>query len=196
LGYAASPAGAQTATGGGATGGPTDNGQIVLNQNQNVTISLEQQVSAVQGYLSYAARIRESIQKQLQAARQARDVVKVLCLNDKLNQVDVTYRSLSERQKLHSSAVQRTDRESANHEFTIISVMRKTVEQKMTEANQCIGQESAYTGTTTTFTTIDPNLPPPGEEPPGLGLGDNPLPPTEIGPPEGTPPPPPCSPLK
>jgi hypothetical protein len=39
-------------------------------------------------------------------------------------------------------------------------VLKQRVEQLMTEANQCIGEEAAYTGATTTFTTIDPNLPP------------------------------------
>jgi hypothetical protein len=164
---------------------------------QQVNVPLEQQATVAAGHLTYAGKVRETIQKQLQTARQQRDVVKVLCLNDKLNQVDVAYRTLGERQKAHLAAVQRHDRELANHEFTIMSVVRKNVEQKMTEANQCIGQEAAYTGTTTTFTTVDPNLPPGDQtEPPGAGLGDNPYPPVQVGPPEPAAPPPPCSPSK
>jgi len=187
LGYAASPADAQTAPAppppSGGTGGAGFDTQVGF--QQRVNISPEDQVATFNAHLAYAAQARDTVQKQLQAARQQRDVVKILCLNDKLNQIDVAHRTLGERQKAHQAAVQRHDTELANHEFTIGGVIRKHVEQKMTEANQCIGQEAAYTGTTTTFTTTDPNLPPwdQSEPPPPAGFGSIPMPPIEVGPP-------------
>jgi len=100
-----------------------------------------------------------TVRRQLESARQARDVVKTLCLNDKLSQVDVANRSARDRQSALQSAVQRNDAELANHEFAIMTVLRQRVEQLTAEANQCIGEEMAFIGQTAIVTTIDPNLP-------------------------------------
>jgi hypothetical protein len=125
------------------------------------------------------------VRRQLDAARQARDVVKSLCLSDKLSQVDVAGRSTKDRQASLQAAVQRSDTELANHEFTIMSVLRQRVEQLAAEANQCLGSEVAFTGQTQIITEIDPNLPGTGEDNTGF-------------PPLGAPPaivttPPPCT---
>lgn len=88
------------------------------------------------------------VRSQLDTARQGRDVVKSLCLSDKLSQVDVAGRSARERQAALASAVQRNDVELANHEFAILAVLRQRTEQLMAEANQCIGEEVAFVGQT------------------------------------------------
>jgi hypothetical protein len=99
-----------------------------------------------------------TVRRQLDGARTARDVVKSLCLSDKLSQVDVAGRSARDRLAALQSAVQRSDSELANHEFTIMVVLRQRAEQLVGEANQCIGEEVAFVGTTQVTTEIDPNL--------------------------------------
>jgi len=98
-------------------------------------------------------------QRMLAQARLARDVVKTLCLNDKLSQVDVATRSATERKASLHAAVVRSDQELANHEFTILTVLKKRAEQLSAEANQCIGEESAFSGVTNVTTTVDTTLP-------------------------------------
>jgi Skp family chaperone for outer membrane proteins len=100
-----------------------------------------------------------TVRRQLETARQARDVVKTLCLNDKLSQIDVANRSARDRQSALQAAAQRNDAELSNHEFAIMTVLRQRVEQLTAEANQCIGEEMAFIGQTSISTTIDPNLP-------------------------------------
>jgi hypothetical protein len=100
-----------------------------------------------------------TVRRQLESARAARDVVKTLCLNDKLSQIDVANRSARDRQSALQSAVERSDAELANHEFTILTVLRQRVEQLTAEANQCIGEEMTWLGQTEVSTQIDPNLP-------------------------------------
>jgi hypothetical protein len=100
-----------------------------------------------------------TIRRQLDTARQGRDVVRSLCLSDKLSQVDVAARSARDRQSALQAAVQRSDSELANHEFTILTVLRQRTEQLGAEANQCIGEEVAFVGQTQVVTVIDPNLP-------------------------------------
>jgi hypothetical protein len=105
-----------------------------------------------------------TVRRQLDAARQVRDVVRSLCLSDKLSQIDVAERSSKDRQTSLQSAVQRGDADLANHEFTIVTVLRQRVEQLSAEANQCLGTEVAFTGQTQIVTQIDPNLPGPGQD--------------------------------
>jgi hypothetical protein len=100
-----------------------------------------------------------TIRRQLDAARQGRDVVRSLCLSDKLSQVDVAARSARDRQTALQAAVQRNDTELANHEFTILTVLRQRSEQLGAEANQCIGEEVAFVGQTQVVTVVDPNQP-------------------------------------
>ena len=119
-----------------------------------------------------------TVRRQLDGARSARDVVKSLCLSDKLSQVDVAGRSARDRLAALQAAVQRMDAELGNHEFTIMVVLRQRAEQLTGEANQCIGEEVAFVGTTQVTTQIDPNLV--GEEttqfpPPATGVSTPPL---------------------
>jgi hypothetical protein len=134
-----------------------------------------------------------TVRRQLDAARQGRDVVRSLCLSDKLSQVDVAARSARDRQGALQAAVQRGDSELANHEFTILTVLRQRTEQLGAEANQCIGEEVAFVGQTQVVSVVDPNLP--GEDntafPPDPGAlgGEAPVtivypPPTRVSPTE------------
>lgn len=98
--------------------------------------------------LSRVDAAANAVRAQLDTARQGRDVVKSLCLSDKLSQIDVGGRSAKERQAALQSAVQRNDVELSNHEFAILAVLRQRTEQLMAEANQCIGEEVAFVGQT------------------------------------------------
>src|SRR5262249_30903763 len=70
---------------------------------------------------------------QLETPRAQRDVVKTLCLNDKLNQIDVAIRSARERRQSLEAAVNRNDADLANHEFTILTVLRQRTDQLTAE---------------------------------------------------------------
>jgi hypothetical protein len=109
------------------------------------------------------------VRKMLEQARTERDVVKTLCLNDKLTQLDVTLRSAKERRGALESAASRRDTELSAHEFTILGVYRQRAERISVEANQCIGNEAGFLGDTRVSSSIDPTIPdtegalPPGE---------------------------------
>jgi|SRR5579872_890854 len=117
-----------------------------------------------------------TVRRQLDTARVAHDVVKSLCLSDKLSQIDVATRTAKDRQSALQAAVQRNDTELANHEFTILTVLRQRAEQLTAEANQCIGEEVAFVGATEVTTEVNPDLPSadqttqyPPPEPPAVG---------------------------
>jgi hypothetical protein len=163
LGYVATPAGAQTPAAGSGSGGvdATGNanvtGQVGFQHSAN--LSPQDQMAQASVIIGRFEAGSSSISKQLGAARQARDVVKTLCLNDKLSQMDVALRSARERKDSLAVAVQRKDAELSNHEFVVLTVLKQRADQLTAEANQCIGEEAAFIGETETTTTIDPDIP-------------------------------------
>jgi hypothetical protein len=88
-------------------------------------------------------------------AREKRDVVKTLCLNDKLTQLNVAVTSATERRDALAAAAKRGDADLANHEFTIMSVLRQRADQLGTEANQCIGEEVGVVGQSSVTVDIE-----------------------------------------
>jgi hypothetical protein len=149
------PALAQTdAAGAGGAGG----GQVAFQKQQQ--LSPQQQLAEADSQVSRMELAAGNVRRQLETARAARDVVKTLCLNDKLSQIDVATRSAKDRRQSLQLAVTRNDSELGNHEFTILTVLRQRSEQLTAEANQCIGEEATLIGEAKVTTTIDPTLPP------------------------------------
>lgn len=157
LAYAASPAVAQP---GAPPAGPVGeaNGQVGFQRKTQLTP--QEQLGESAKHLARMEQAAGGVRKMLEEARKARDVVKTLCLNDKLSQIDVAIRSGRDRRQQLQSAVNRNDVELGNHEFTILTVLRQRTEQLVAEANQCIGEEAAFVGDTRVKTTIDPTIPP------------------------------------
>lgn len=159
LAYVAS-AGAQTpppATPAPAAGAGSD-AQVGFQRKTQLTP--QEQVVESQKHLARMEAAGAGVRKMLEEARKQRDVVKTLCLNDKLSQIDVAIRSGRDRRQQLQAAVGRNDVELSNHEFTILTVLRQRVEQLVAEANQCIGEESAFIGDTKTTVTVDPGIAP------------------------------------
>jgi hypothetical protein len=126
---------------------------------RQVTLSPAEQLQQADTSLSRMEQSRAVVRRQLEQARAQRDVVKTLCLNDKLNQIDVAIRSAQERRQALEIAATRKDADLSSHEFTILTVLTQRVQQLTAEANQCIGQEAGFVGESAVTSTIDPNLP-------------------------------------
>jgi len=133
---------------------------VTAGLTRTVTLTPQEELAQSEGLLSRMDASRSVVRRQLETARAQRDVVKTLCLNDKLNQLDVAIRSARERRQALEAAAQRQDADLATHEFTILSVLRQRADQLTAEANQCIGQEAGFVGDSAVTATIDPGLPP------------------------------------
>lgn len=155
LAIAATPAVAQT------VGGRQD---AQVDVRRNVQLSPQDQLREAEGIIQRMDIARGNIRRQLETARAQRDVVKTLCINDKLNQIDVAKRSAQERAQALKSAVNTNNADLSGHEFTILKVLQQRSEQLTAEANLCVGQEEAFVGVSTVTQTVDKNLPPPSNE--------------------------------
>jgi hypothetical protein len=100
----------------------------------------------------------ESIKSELEDAREKKDVVKSLCLNDKLGQVDLALRTATDRVDGLESAVSQNDQDRARHQFTVIQVLRERVNALLSEAQQCIGEDTGFVGDSKVTVEIDPNI--------------------------------------
>jgi hypothetical protein len=127
---------------------------------REVALTPQQMLAESNRYLPEMERGAAGVRRMLEQAREARDVVKVLCLNDKLNQIDVAIRSAKDRQPALKAAVDRKDDDRTKHEFTVIQVLRERVRALVAEANQCIGEETGFVGESRVTVEIDPNIPP------------------------------------
>jgi hypothetical protein len=132
-------------------------GQVAFQKQQQ--LSPQQQIVEADTQIARMEQSSGNVRRQLETARAARDVVKTLCLNDKLSQIDVATRSAKDRRQSLQLAIGRTDAELGNHEFTVLTVLRQRVEQLTAEANQCIGEEATLIGESKITTTVDPTLP-------------------------------------
>ena len=148
---------AGSATAQPASGGPAPDAQVGF--QRRVQLSPQDELNEATSAISRMEQASGTVSRQLEQARTSRDVVKTLCLNDKLSQIDVTTRSARDRLAALQSAVERNDVEGANHHFTILTAHRQHAEQVSAEANQCIGEEIAFVGQTQVTTQIDPDLP-------------------------------------
>ncbi len=151
---AAGPATAQSA-GGTATGAA--DAQVGFQRTQKLAPADE--LAQADAIIAHMDQSSNTVRRQLESARAARDVVKTLCLNDKLSQIDVATRSARDRQAALQAAVQRNDAELADHQFTVLTEHRRRAEQLTAEANQCIGEEVAFVGQTQVTVQVDPNIP-------------------------------------
>jgi hypothetical protein len=131
----------------------------VLSDASGQNLTPAEQLKRAEEFSAGIERASQSILRQLELARRDRDVVRVLCLNDKLNQVDVALRSAQDRLSALRTAVARGDDDRARHEFTVLDVLNDRVRVLVNESNQCVGEETGFIGEAEVSVTIDPNLP-------------------------------------
>jgi hypothetical protein len=132
---------------------------VALTEQRDVDLSPQERLQHAQELVSSIERSSQAVLRQLQVARQERDVVRVLCLNDKLNQVDVALRSAQDRMTALKTAVERADTDRARHEYTVLDVLNDRVRVLVSESNQCVGEETGFIGEAEVSVTVDPNLP-------------------------------------
>lgn len=162
VGLVAVAAGTAAAQPGGGGGG--NSGQVPF--QKKTTLTPDEQFVEAGKHITRMEGAGNGVRKMLAEARKQRDVVKTLCINDKVSQVDVAVRSGKERHQQLGEAVKRRDADLAAHHYTIVTVLRQRTEQLVAEANQCIGEESAFVGDTKTSVQIDPQIPPDEARPP------------------------------
>jgi hypothetical protein len=118
-------------------------------------LSPAQMVAAAKALLPAMDKSAAVVRRQLTLARQQKDVVKALCLNDKLNQVDLATRTATDRVSGLEAAANANDVERSRHQYTVVLVLNERVTTLVSEANQCIGEETGFIGESVVTVQID-----------------------------------------
>jgi len=125
----------------------------------DVSLSPKDMLDKVRGFIPEMDKLRASVGLQLSEAKKKKDVVKALCLDDKVKQMKLATDTAKDRVVDLSSAVSQNDPDRSKHEFTVIQVLRERVQTLVAEAQQCIGEETGFVGNTDVTLTIDPAIP-------------------------------------
>lgn len=126
---------------------------------REVDLSPEQQLVNAKTFMTKMEQGSATVRTMLEQAQAARDVVKAMCLKDKLMQIEVAKRSGRDRVLTLQSAVDAKDKDRSRHEFMIMQVLRDRVEQLVKEANQCIGEELGFVGESQVTLQVNPDIP-------------------------------------
>lgn len=141
--------------------GAPDDTSLVGGEESAAEVKLSPAELRVQG-AEVVANIQgsfQSVRSMAAAAKDKHDVVKVLCLDDKTTQVGAAASTAEERSDALVVALDNSTLERARHEYVMLMTLRDRVETLMNEANQCIGEETGFTGDAQLTVEIDPNLP-------------------------------------
>lgn len=125
----------------------------------DVNLSPQQMLERVRAIVPEMENQRGAVNAQLADAKQKKDVVKSLCLDDKSKQMKLAIDTAKDRVLDLSSAVSQNDPDRSKHEFTVVQVLRERVQTLVAEAQQCIGEETGFIGNTEVNVTIDPAIP-------------------------------------
>ena len=96
----------------------------------------------------------------LSRAHEEGDVIKVLCLDDKLNQVDTAISTARVRQSALKHAVELQEVQRVKHESAILKVLDERVSAIVAESDQCVGEEAGLVGENVLNLEIEPGMPP------------------------------------
>jgi hypothetical protein len=132
---------------------------LTVDSQKDVNLTPAQMLQRARSFKPAMDNDANAVQRQASDAKQKHDVVKSLCLSDKLSQIHVAVSTASARLETLEAAVGHNDADSAKHEFTIVQVLKDRSAALVAEANQCIGEETGFVGESTVTVTIDPSIP-------------------------------------
>jgi hypothetical protein len=132
---------------------------VGVESQQDVNLTPAQMLQRARSFKPMMDSDAALVQRQASEAKQKHDVVKTLCLSDKLSQIHVAVTTATGRIETLEAAVNHNEADRAKHEFTIVQVLKDRSSALVSEANQCIGEETGFIGESTVTVTIDPNIP-------------------------------------
>jgi hypothetical protein len=130
-----------------------------ISGGKDVSLSPPQMLERVRAIVPEMEQTRGVVAGQLAEAKKKKDVVKALCLDDKVKQMKLATDTAKDRVVDLTSSVSQNDPDRSRHEFTVIQVLRERVQTLLAEAQQCIGEETGFIGNTDVVVTVDPALP-------------------------------------
>ena len=132
---------------------------VGVDSQQDVNLTPAQMLQKARTFKPAMENDAAAVQRQASDAKLKHDVVRSLCLSDKLSQIHVAVSTAAGRIETLEAAATHNDADGAKHEFTIVQVLKDRSAALVAEASQCIGEETGFIGESTVTVTIDPSIP-------------------------------------
>jgi hypothetical protein len=110
-------------------------------------------------YMTKMQDTQRNIVRLRELATKKKDILKLNCVNDKLNGVRGHLLVADNSMSTLNAAQQRGDTGARDHEFTRLTILYQKVLVLGTEAENCIGEDVNYVGATKVDVDIDPSVP-------------------------------------
>lgn len=154
---------------GAAVEGQNDSG---LDLRLASRLSPGQTLKEARNYRVKMGDTKTRIDKLLGKARDKKDVIMIVCVEDKGVQVKGHLAVADQSMSTLETALQRSDEGVRQHEFMRLTILFQKVIVLGTEAENCIGEDVSYVGETKVEQEVDPNLPKTDPSEPTLPLPD------------------------
>jgi hypothetical protein len=139
--------------------GPPETPAREVSGGRDVNLTPKEMLEKVRVMIPEMDKLRATVTEQLTEAKKKKDVVKALCLDDKVKQMKLATDTAKDRVVALTSATTQNDPDRSKHEFTVIQVLRERVQTLVAEAQQCIGEETGFVGNADVTVDIDPAIP-------------------------------------
>ena len=136
-------------------GSSSDN--IAGQSEQNANLSPAEQVEQARNTISTMETNKRKVTGLLDTARRDQDIVRISCLDDKLNQLNVTIRSAQDHQSLLATAVDTNSTSQRNHEYGLILLYGQRASGLEGEARRCVGEDVSPFGNNLSITVQNNN---------------------------------------
>jgi hypothetical protein len=137
-----------------APGAPVD-----ISVKQRPTLTPDEMVSQSREYLKTISDVLRRIQTLQDQSKRDKDIIRLNCVTDKLVQTRVNASIAEQSMAGLQEAMTRADEGQRTHEFTRLTIVNQKVLVLGAEAENCIGEDLSFVGSTRIDVDIDPNIP-------------------------------------
>ncbi|MDX2052082.1 MAG: hypothetical protein SFV15_06820 [Polyangiaceae bacterium] len=130
-------------------------GPIDLGKPKESGLTPEEMLATVKNHLLQMDQAVAGVQAQASATRDRRQVVKLLCLDDKLSQMMAMRRVAQQRSQVFELALSSKDKNGYWHAYTVLRGLRDRVTAVQADASQCVGEEIGPVGESSVEVTVD-----------------------------------------
>jgi hypothetical protein len=89
------------------------------------------------------AQVADGLSESLREARENKDVVREVCLDDKLNQADVAAETAQDRVSSMVAATAAGDLATVQRDFVVVSALSESADELRATGDRCLGEEQS-----------------------------------------------------
>ncbi len=146
--------------------------QVDISVKQRSSLTPQDMVVQSQDYLKRMADVLQRVSALQETAKKQKDIIKLNCVTDKLVQTKANLNVAESAMTSLQESIARNDEGARTHDFTRLTIVNQKVTVLGTEAENCIGEDLSFVGSTKIDTEVDPTIPtgdptqppPPGSE--------------------------------